>query len=107
MDDEKVKKMSGDRPFEALAPVRAKGYDDLVKIYKPDEDVRKVWKDVCNEFVGRQEEIESLVRMAESVEQDAFASKFVLVSGAYGIGKFGAYPHFSSVARMKKYPVLS
>ena len=91
--DEKVKQMSGDRPFQALAPVKAKGYDDLVKIYSPEESVRKTWKDVSDEFVGRQKETETLMQIAESVEQDAFASKFVLVSGAYGIGKSFVLSH--------------
>ena len=91
--DEKVKQMSGDRPFQALPPVKAKGYDNLVKIYNPEENVRKTWKDVSEEFVGRQKESESLVQIAESVEQDVFASKFVLVSGAYGIGKSYVLSH--------------
>ena len=91
--DENVKHMAGDRPFHSLAPVKAKGYDDLVKIYNPDENVRKVWKDVSNEFVGRQGEIDCLVQIAESVSQDAFASKVVFLSGPYGIGKSYVLSH--------------
>lgn len=91
--DEQVKLMSGERPFKALAPVKAKGYDDLVKIYNPDDNVRKIWKDVEDEFVGRQEEICSLIQTADSVIHDAFASKVVFVSGPYGIGKSHVLSH--------------
>jgi len=85
--DEMVRQMSGDRPFTELLPVKAKGYNDLVKIYSPDKNIRKEWKDVSDEFVGRQEEIESLLATADSVVQAFFESKVVLVSGPYGIGK--------------------
>jgi class 3 adenylate cyclase len=87
--DEQVKLKAGERPFSALAPVKAKGYDNLVKIYNPAESVRKAWRNVSQEFVGRQEEIESLLTLAESVSSDQgnAQSTAVFVSGPYGIGK--------------------
>jgi hypothetical protein len=91
--DEVVKNKAGERPFKALPPVKAKGYDDLVKIYNPNENVRKAWKNVSEEFVGRQEEVDTLVRTAQSVMRDTFASKTVFISGPYGIGKSYVLSH--------------
>jgi len=85
--DEEVKLKAGERPFRALEPVKAKGYDDPVKIYNPEENVRKPWVNIAEEFVGRDEEIECLVSTARSVMEDAFSAKTVFISGPYGIGK--------------------
>lgn len=85
--DEVVKGKAGDRPFKALPPVKAKGYDNLVKIYNPNESIRKAWKNVEDEFVGRKENVFSLLQIAESILVDPFASKTVFVSGPCGIGK--------------------
>jgi hypothetical protein len=85
--DEQVKLKAGERPFSALAPVKAKGYDDLVKIYNPAESVRKSWKNVADEFVGRQEEIDKLTSLAQSVSSRTGRPNIVFISGPYGIGK--------------------
>ena len=85
--DEVVKLKAGDRPFRSLPPIKAKGYDDLVKIFNPEENVRRAWKDVSGEFVGRQEEIESLRRMADIKVDDTSTAKTIFVSGPNGIGK--------------------
>ncbi|CAB9531347.1 cyclase type 10 [Seminavis robusta] len=93
--DEAVKNKAGERPFKSLPPVKAKGYDDLVKIYNPNENVRKAWKNVSAEFVGRQQEVESLMITAKSVMEESYASKTVFISGPYGIGKSYLISHIA------------
>ena len=58
-----------------------------MKIYNPDENVRKAWKDVEDEFVGRRDDVDCLLITAESIVADSFASKTIFLSGPYGIGK--------------------
>lgn len=84
--DEEVKKRSGDRPYKALSPVKAKGYDHLVKIFTPDDDVRKAWKDAGGEFVGRSLEVEYFTLVAAKVLTTRKAH-FAMITGPYGIGK--------------------
>lgn len=55
-----------------------------VKIYSPYEKFRKAWKDVEEEFVGRQDDIDCLVKTAKSIMADTFVSKTVFVSSPYG-----------------------
>ena len=63
------------------------GYDNLVKIYNPEENVRKGWKEVGSDFVGRRKDVDLLVQTAESIVADSDATKTIFLSGPYGIGK--------------------
>lgn len=83
--DETVKVKSNERPFKSLAPIKAKGYDNLVKIYSPNMNVRKAWREI-DDFVGREEEIEGLMENAEAV-MNRKMSTIVFTSAPYGIGK--------------------
>jgi len=85
--DEAVMKKAGSRPFLSLPPVNAKGYDHPVKIYKPKESIRKSWKEVEGEFVGREDEVISLVSHASGTREYMPSSVCALLFAPYGAGK--------------------
>ena len=85
--DDSVKDKAGSRQFCALPPVKAKGYADLVPIFRPMQAADRKWIDISNRFVGREKELEEIVAIALSVIDCGGPSRFVLVSGEAYAGK--------------------
>lgn len=74
--------------FNALDPVRAKGYRDLVPIFEPLCPTERAWGCFEPNFVGRQEEIRAVVSAARDIAQlYGSCARFVLISGQTRIGK--------------------
>lgn len=85
--DVSVKEKAGSRQFEALQPVKAKGYKHLVPIFEPLQTVDPIWNDLTDEFVGREVEIGQLIATAEDVIRKGGPARLVLVTSESGAGK--------------------
>ena len=72
--------------FNQLPPVNAKGYTDPVPIFQPITSLRRPWGTLKTDFVGRQEEISRIVKMASDMDIGSPA-RFIHVTGESGIGK--------------------
>ena len=74
--------------FHAREPVAAKGYASLVPIFEPVMHQRSPWTRPRGGFVGREEEIESILEFSDDiVSSGCSAARMILISGASGFGK--------------------
>ncbi|CAB9521447.1 cyclase type 10 [Seminavis robusta] len=74
--------------FRALQPVKAKGYAEPVPIFEPVMHRRSQWTRLSEIFVGREEELESIMVLSEDLLRSGCSSaKMVLISGSSGMGK--------------------
>lgn len=82
-------RMAADRSyaFNALPPVKAKGYSEPVPIFEPLSPLERSWGRVQPNFVGRKEEIMCLKGMAREMALTQCPSKIVYITGESGMGK--------------------
>jgi class 3 adenylate cyclase len=74
--------------FNALAPVKAKGYKDLVPIFEPLAALDRSWGRIEPNFVGRSQELAKLVNVSREMTREKLAlPRLVLISSASGLGK--------------------
>ena len=74
--------------FNALSPVKAKGYADLVPIFEPLSPLDRTWGRVDPNFVGRMDEIQKMINIAKDMaSMKHVVPKIVMVSGSSGTGK--------------------
>jgi hypothetical protein len=85
--DEEVKRKASNRGFEGLAPVKAKGYRELVAIYEPTLHHRRSWGSQGADFVGRLQEIKKILKLTEDVIDASASTCMVWVSAESGYGK--------------------
>ncbi|KAG7342515.1 adenylate/guanylate cyclase [Nitzschia inconspicua] len=98
--DEAVKMKASHQPFESLEPIKAKGYDNLVKIYRPRESIRKSWKSLSSNFVGRNVEMGAVAQSAKYILKFRSHAQMIFFSGPYGVGKSLILAH--AVNRVKR-----
>ena len=75
--------------FDALPPVKAKGYDNAVLIFEPLTTKERRWGKLDRHFVGRDEEMNVIADTATEIAEadETKASKIILISGGAGQGK--------------------
>ncbi|KAG7363712.1 adenylate/guanylate cyclase [Nitzschia inconspicua] len=98
--DEAVKMKASHQPFESLEPIKAKGYDNLVKIYRPRESIRKSWKSLSSNFVSRNVEMGAVAQSAKDILKIRSHAQMIFFSGPYGVGKSLILAH--AVNRVKR-----
>ena len=79
--------------FNALPPVIAKGYGEPVPIFEPLSTLERVWGRILPNFVGRKQEIMTIMRMARDMVLSDSPSKFVIVESQSGMGKTTMVAH--------------
>lgn len=84
--DEEVKKKANNRGYQELAPVKAKGYQNLVTIFEPVLQHRRTWGS-SDHFVGRMEEVKQILKFSEDVIETSESAKIVWLSAESGFGK--------------------
>jgi class 3 adenylate cyclase len=75
--------------FNALSPVRAKGYTMPVAIFEPISSVQRRWGRKAINFVGRNLELGILTKLGYQIamSSEKTPARLVLVSGVAGLGK--------------------
>eukprot|EP00797_Seminavis_robusta_P022824 Sro368_g127930.2 (2147) ;mRNA; r:15598-22595 len=91
--DEEVRRKASNRGFEGLAPVKAKGYKQLVPIFEPVLQHRRSWGAQGTDFVGRTSEIKQMLKLAEDVIDAGASTPMVWVSAESGYGKSALLAH--------------
>jgi len=99
MVDEAVRKKSSCMNFISFPPVKAKGYDDLVPVFKPLTAQEAKWGKVNPKFVGRKEEMGQVCKLALDMSQCGCPSKLLFVWGDSGSGKSSFIVHAIDKAR--------
>lgn len=73
--------------FNALAPVKAKGYAELVPIFEPLSPLERSFGRVHPNFVGRRDDLKIILRHAKEIAVSDCATRMIFVEGENGIGK--------------------
>jgi hypothetical protein len=73
--------------FNALPPVKAKGYANLVPIFEPISANEKTWGKALRDFVGRRKEIDAILQVARQVAYSNDNAKFIFIQAESGAGK--------------------
>lgn len=80
--------------FNALPPVKAKGYAEPVPIFEPLSPLERSWGRIQPNFVGREQEIKAMMGMARDiVSQEEPQSRLVFVASQSGMGKSTMVAH--------------
>ena len=80
--------------FNALPPVKAKGYSEPVPIFEPLSPLERSWGRIQPNFVGREQEIKALMGMARDiVSAEEPHSRLVFVASQSGMGKSTMVAH--------------
>jgi len=73
--------------FNALSPVKAKGYLEPVPIFEPLSPLERSWGRVQPNFVGRKTEIKQIMSCAREMAMANCATRMIMIEGDSGIGK--------------------
>ena len=87
MVDKEVRLHAKNVNFESFPPVEAKGYSNLVPVYKPLTKKESRWGKVNPNFVGRKVEMEKLSKLALGMSRMELPSKMIFIQCDSGIGK--------------------
>jgi len=80
--------------FNALPPVKAKGYAENVPIFEPLCPLERSWGRIQPNFVGRETEIKAMMSMARDiVSSQKPHSRLVFVASQSGMGKSTMVAH--------------
>jgi hypothetical protein len=80
--------------FNALPPVKAKGYAEPVPIFEPLSPLERMWGRILPNFVGRKNEIMKVMEMARDIMlAKESPSKLVIIEGESGMGKTTMVAH--------------
>ena len=92
--DHAVRKMADKSyAFNALAPVKAKGYRTPVPIFEPLSPLQRSWGCVQPNFVGRKAEIMTMIGTAKEMSSHESASSMIFLYGESGVGKNATIVH--------------
>jgi class 3 adenylate cyclase len=86
--------------FNALPPVKAKGYSEPVPIFEPLSPLERSWGRVQPNFVGRKSEIMTIKGIAREMALTQCPSTIVYISGESGMGKSTLVVH--SIEHVRK-----
>merc|ERR1712071_451176 len=80
--DNEVRRVAGKSfVFNALQPVKAKGYTEKVRIFEPVGLSERQWKKADPHFVGRTKELKKILYAGKSILTYEDTPKFFLISG--------------------------
>mmetsp|Transcript_14864 Transcript_14864/g.20999 ORF Transcript_14864/g.20999 Transcript_14864/m.20999 type:complete len:1620 (-) Transcript_14864:2986-7845(-) len=79
--------------FNALEPVKAKGFANPVPIFEPLSSLERGWGKITPGFVGRKTEIKELLSMARRMVNFNSPAKFTFLSADSGTGKSATVIH--------------
>ncbi len=99
--DDAVRRKSRGTNFIAFPQVKAKGYTELVSVYKPLTAKEVRWGRTNPKFVGRRREIELVCKLAMDVTIPGKPSKILFVWGESGSGKSSFV--VNSIAKARTY----
>ena len=101
--DNAVRRMASQSfAFNALEPIKAKGYKELVQIFEPLSPVERGWGQIIPTFVGRVEEMTRIQQIASSFTRSGSHSpQMILIKSTTGMGKSTLLAH--SIDRVKKH----
>lgn len=82
-------RMMADRSygFNALPPVKAKGYSEPVPIFEPLSPLERSWGRVQPNFVGRKRELKEIIGIARDIVLKQSKPKMLFLSAESGMGK--------------------
>jgi len=80
-------KASTEFSFNALEPVKAKGYVVPVPIFEPLSAPEKRWGKATRDFVGRVDELDTILRWAKDIAYSDGESKMLFIQAKSGFGK--------------------
>lgn len=87
--------------FNALPPIKAKGYKELVQIFEPLSPIERGWGQIIPNFVGREDEMAKITKVALSYARRQNQSpQMVIIKSTTGMGKSTLLAH--SIDRVKK-----
>jgi hypothetical protein len=100
--DKAVRKLASESfAFNALPPVQAKGYKDLVHIFEPLSSVERGWGKIIPNFVGREEEMQKITQIASHFYRKQHCSnEMIIIKSSTGMGKSTLLAH--SIDKVKK-----
>jgi len=87
MVDEEVRLYAKNVNFESFPPVEAKGYSNLVPVYKPLTTKESRWGKVNPNFVGRKVEMAKFSKIALGMSRRDLPSKMIFIQCDSGVGK--------------------
>jgi len=105
VDNRVRQKASKDFSFNALTPVKAKGYLDPVPIFQPLSAAEKRWGKENRDFVGRTGEISAIVRLAKDVAYSVGESKMMYIQAESGTGKSSLV--VQAISKVRKMEIAS
>ena len=73
--------------FNALLPVTAKGYTLPVSIFEPLNSLKRGWGKQTSHFVGRTQEVNSILSIAKDTLKSHSPSRLIIVAADSGTGK--------------------
>jgi hypothetical protein len=85
--DDAVRRKARGSKFISFPPVKAKGYSDLVPVFKPLTAKEARWGRVNPKFVGRKKELDLICKLSLAVTKKERTSKMLFVWGESGSGK--------------------
>ena len=100
--DKAVRKLASQSfAFNALPPVKAKGYKELVHIFEPLSPVERGWGQIIPNFVGRESELQKITQIASAYHRKQHCNnQMVLIKSSTGMGKSTLLAH--SIEKVKK-----
>lgn len=100
--DNAVRRMASQSfAFNALEPVKAKGYKDLVQIFEPLSSVERGWGRIVPNFVGRVDEITKITKIATTLSRrECIDPQLIFIKSSTGMGKSTLLAH--AIDRIKK-----
>ena len=103
--DDAVRKMASQSfAFNALPPIKAKGYKDLVSIFEPLSPIERGWGRMIPNFVGREDEMSKITQIASSYSRHrrgvGSCPQIILIKSSTGMGKSTLLAH--SIDRIRK-----
>lgn len=101
--DNAVRRMASEAfAFNALPPIKAKGYKELVHIFEPLSPIERGWGQIIPNFVGREDQMTKIAKLAISYSRRDIQHRpqMIIVKSSTGMGKSTLLAH--SIERIKK-----
>ena len=97
--DDAVRQRAKGSNFISFPPVKAKGYSDLVPVFKPLTAKEARWGKVNPKFVGRKKEMKKLCNIVMRTTDEDCPSKMLFIWGESSAGKSAFVVHATAKAR--------
>lgn len=92
--DNRVRMMSNRSfGFNALEPVKAKGYSEPVPIFEPLGAIERKWGRILPNFAGRKAEILNVMKITVDMLRSRSPSRMIMIESKNGVGKTAMVAH--------------